>query len=866
VDYPRTAFSLSQRLDSGIAPRTVLWLGEFRDYVEVDGAAEILSQLVDLLASNGQVIVLTTLWPDQWALYTDTNYSITNTANVVAISKGLLIPLPELHAHDNISDLDPAHGAVIDIPSQFTDAEIADALQLGDAAIQEAVAATRVAGSDGQVAQYLSGAPDLINHYKGSGVNPYGRAIITASMDASRLGYVGTHPAELLKSAVIGYLAPRERTADLLEWWDSALTYATRELKGAVQALEPIPPQDGYGVAGYKLADYLDQYGRRERRADLGPASIWDAMFAHTRSSGALERLGDSACARGLYRHAAIFWTKAVREGSTGAALRLIELLRNLDPDSARRAAQWSSDYINFSDARAVAELLIALRTAGAHEAVTKAATAAAGQVGLRDAGAVGKLLSTFNSFGARNAVDLLLARDPVRHADLTNALTANTLLKSLERVGATDAVLALLARVPIKSVSRSASAVSADARAGAAVQIAMNTEINDIQAVARTLQTLKALNAYDIANDLAVRTAQHVDIADPVAVASLLDVLYKAEVTGAITILLARDPVHEVSLNNPAAITNLLRALRRVKASNAAISLIERTATDARTTDPSLLAMRLISLSTASSANALDSFKIQAARDASLHNAAEVGELLQTLRNVGATDALNELAYRCARKAALYTAHEVGAWLAVLLQAGAPDAAGILADRAAHRPDINNPWAISKWLAALRDAEATEAVIKLTDRVTKQAARNDSWVVARWVSALRTTGDTDLARDIIARAAAEADLGDPQAVASWIRDLQEAGAADAVDVLLSRRPAQHAQLHDPDDVYMLIAALQDVDAADASTELAMRASEAGLTSVLMRRIAARTKIHKYGQEPNGVPSPAWQWNKDGAF
>jgi hypothetical protein len=37
VDYPRTSAALAQRLQDGIARRTVLWLGELRDYAEADG-------------------------------------------------------------------------------------------------------------------------------------------------------------------------------------------------------------------------------------------------------------------------------------------------------------------------------------------------------------------------------------------------------------------------------------------------------------------------------------------------------------------------------------------------------------------------------------------------------------------------------------------------------------------------------------------------------------------------------------------------------------------------------------------------------------------------------------------------------------
>ncbi len=48
-----------------------------------------------------------------------------------------------------------------------------------------------------------------------------------------------------------------------------------------MRALQPIPPLAGTGVAGYQVADYLDQHGRRTRQDQLGPASLWDALTAH---------------------------------------------------------------------------------------------------------------------------------------------------------------------------------------------------------------------------------------------------------------------------------------------------------------------------------------------------------------------------------------------------------------------------------------------------------------------------------------------------------------------------------------------------------------------------------------------------------
>ena len=68
-------------------------------------------------------------------------------------------------------------------------------------------------------------------------------------------------------------------------------------------------------MAGYQVADYLDQHGRRTRQDQLGPASLWDALTTHAASARDLTRLAQAARDRGLYRHAAALWTTAVTAG-----------------------------------------------------------------------------------------------------------------------------------------------------------------------------------------------------------------------------------------------------------------------------------------------------------------------------------------------------------------------------------------------------------------------------------------------------------------------------------------------------------------------------------------------------------------------
>ena len=193
----------------------------------------------------------------------------------------LLERLPDLTG-TTPARVDPARGGVIDVPAEFTGDDLDAAAATGDPVLAAAAAAAAAAGQDGQVAQYLAGVPDLLDRYDGDGGDPYGQAVITAAMDATRLGHDSPLPAALLEEAAVGYLTGAQRTKPIATWRDTALDWAATELRGAVRALQPVPPPVGTGVAGYKVADYLDQHGRRTRQDQLGPASLWDALTAYT--------------------------------------------------------------------------------------------------------------------------------------------------------------------------------------------------------------------------------------------------------------------------------------------------------------------------------------------------------------------------------------------------------------------------------------------------------------------------------------------------------------------------------------------------------------------------------------------------------
>ena len=502
LDYPLNVAALKERLDTGIPARTVLWLGELRQYADAEGGAEVLGRLADLLTEEGYLLI-TTVWPEHWNTYTAAARTGPGAADPAGTVGQLLDRLPELTGSDP-ARLDPARGGVIHVPLEFTETDLQAAAHTGDPVLADAAEAAASAGQAGQVTQYLAGVPDLLRRYDGPGGDPYGQAVITAAMDAARLGHASPLPAALLQEAAVGYLTDAQRTKDIAIWRETALTWAAEELRGAVKAVQPVPPPSGTGIAGYQVADYLDQHGRRIRENQLGPLSLWDALATRVTSALDLNRLGQGARDRGLYRHAAALWTAAAVLGSADAARRLIDQLRKVSPSDTMRAAQW-----------------------------------AVGQVSLDDPGGVGVLLDTLREARVGDAVRTLLDRDPAAQASLDRPPGVAWQLRALREAGAADAARTLADR--------------------AAAQASLDDPLSVGALLAELLGALDEAGARDAARTLADRAAAQASLNDPRRVAWLLTVLRGI---GDAARTLADRATAQASLDDPGGVAELLRAL----------------------------------------------------------------------------------------------------------------------------------------------------------------------------------------------------------------------------------------------------------------------------------------------------------------
>jgi len=259
-------------------PRIVVWLDELQDYL--DGEHGLTGAVVRALL-NHPTVIIGTLWPDRYTAYS------------TVAAPGAADP----HRRERqVLDL----AEVIRIAPSFSEAEQGRA-RAAAARDQRLSVALETAGYG--LTQTLAAAPQLVARWEDAQTAaPYGWAVLTAALDAARLGARAQLSVGFLRAAAPGYLTSQQQAEAPKKWFRQALAYATGKLHGAATALSPAGAGMGQ-VAGYTAADYLIQHASRERRYAQVPASTWDA-FSHIRDPADTARLADSAKDRLLYRHA----------------------------------------------------------------------------------------------------------------------------------------------------------------------------------------------------------------------------------------------------------------------------------------------------------------------------------------------------------------------------------------------------------------------------------------------------------------------------------------------------------------------------------------------------------------------------------
>ena len=317
-------------------PRTVLWLDELQRYL--DGEHGLTGAVVrTLLNAPHPTVIIGTLWPDKYTSYTT-------------------LPSPggaDPNAREReVLDL----ATVIRIDPAFSTSEQGRARA---AAARDPRVAMALGAAGYGLTQTLAAAPQLVARWEDAKTtDPYAWAVLTAALDASRLGARAPLSADFLRAAAVDYCTSQQQAEAPGNWFEQALAYASGKLHGAAAALS----RAGVGmrqVAGYIAADYLVQHATLERRYTRVPASTWDAIVSHVRDPADTARLANSARNRLLYSYAIPLYRHAADADDEAAARRLADLLAQRgDLDGATQILRARADAGDNDAAPRLADLL----------------------------------------------------------------------------------------------------------------------------------------------------------------------------------------------------------------------------------------------------------------------------------------------------------------------------------------------------------------------------------------------------------------------------------------------------------------------------------------------------------------------------
>ena len=800
-----------------VGPRTVVWLNEAQHYLLTRDPAmgeQVAAGLRDLLRDSARapVLVLGTIWPQYWQSLTSAPQSDETD--------------PHSHARALLT------GAGIEVPDRFTGTALTALVAASAKDLRLAEASVRA--EDGQITQYLAGVPVLLERYRAA--PPGAKALIHAAMDARRLGYGPALAHGFLEVAVPGYLTDLEWEQAGDDWLERGLAYTAAPcngIRGALARIRPRPvPSSRTQTSGqtesfaqqaiepqaqpqYRLADYLEQTGRRSRADKIPPATFWDAIISHA-DPQTLTSLGYEARDQRLYRLAARLWMQAA-SGAASAGRILIRHLREYSPDAVRQGIEWISIHANITNATGAIWLFLELREAGAADAVTTLAMRAALDVDigqLKSDRPIALLMLMWEA-GENEAAQILAAR-VVETVPLKSPFGVGWLLDHLQRTGA-DAVAATLARraaetfpldnlfavAGLLGVLRAAGADDA-ARALLARNPARIAPLDNPSGIAILLGELRAAGAHEAVTTLVVRIVETVPLDEASAMPWLLEKLdYVGILEQNSPNMSPYDPhvsITQTAPSFPAAsdrgvrvpfgIANLLKELREAGADEAVATLAAYIARTTPLDDPMRIAWRLGDLREAGAADAVATLAERAAQADPLHDLRGLGSLLMQLREAGAADAVTTLAMRAALDVDIgqLKSDRPIALLMLMWEAGENEAAQILAARVVETVPLKSPFGVGWLLDHLQRTGADAVAATLARRAAETFPLDNLFAVAGLLGVLRAAGADDAARALLARNPARiAPLDNPSGIAILLGELRAAGAHEAVTTLVVR-------------------------------------------------------------------------------
>jgi hypothetical protein len=824
---PADADELKALLGEGrITAGTVLWLNETQKFLYGTDGEKAALGLVRLLESTRQIIVVGAMW----RVYEDD------------LARGGIPGDPTAGAREL---LDGPHTRKIYVPNRMTPTEQGALARLPGSDTRLAIAVA-TSGEEGQVIQHLTGGPELLDLYLNGGLfTPVEHALITAALEARRLGHIASLPASLLAGAADGYLTGRQRPGGA-DWASTALADitagvrskdATRtDVRRTLTALTEYRASAGQAEATYEPNDFLDQNTRAQRLAQVGTPHLWDALAWHAATAEDLYRLGRAAHARGLYRHAAIMWFRAVGIGHPMAAAPLLRAIVRTDNAASGEAAEWIAEHAALDDPGGAAALLRALQRGEIRQQVGEMLAArTAEHVSLDRPIEVANLIGVLRRAGQDVAVAGLAGR-AAELVPFDNPRGVAELLNVLVEAEADEAVAVLAARAP------------------------QETTLDSPRGVALLIRALHRGGADAAAAGLALRAAQQVSLDAPRGIVLMIRVLRQAGANEALATLLGRDPAAQTSLNSLRGVAALIRALHQAEADAAASVLAARVVEDVSLDDPRGVAYLLRALR---KAGMMDPAKALLARAASTSQLEGRPDLVQVLREAGASEAVAALA---ALAASIGDPGSLSDSICILREIGADAGVAVLAARAAEQAALDNPRAVAALIGVLRWAKQDDAVTTLVAR-TACVHVDSAHAAAYLIRALSAAEEDEAVTVVAARAVEQVALDSARGVGELLQALRQANATDAIAVLLSRDPARHASLGDMGAGNRLYRELREAGANEQATEFLVRSVDSGADEYLFTELIQTTArpadarlFRQFGREPDSRPSRPWGW------
>lgn len=374
-----------------VEPRTIVWLNDSEQYFGGENGERVAAALHRLLTDvdRSPVLVMGTLWPEYQDIY-------------------LALPLSgSARSHPQVRQL--LAGRLITLPDSFDNTALNKARALADAGDRQLSHALKHVDR-GRLTQFLAGAPELLRRYEAA--TPPVRALLEVAMDARRLG-AGLHlPVGFLEQAVEDYLSDDEYDDLTDNWLEQAFADATRPVHGRLAPLRRVRPRPvrkpspaaGTLALSYRLADYLEQHGRRLRGRLCPPDSFWQAAHDHL-SAEPLTNLADAARVRRL-DWAERLAERAAESGDANAVARLAELRRTAG--AVREADLLLQQAVDAGSTEALIRLAVMRESAGLHEEAEDLAQRAADGGDMRG---LGQLADIRESCGDREKAEELVIR-----------------------------------------------------------------------------------------------------------------------------------------------------------------------------------------------------------------------------------------------------------------------------------------------------------------------------------------------------------------------------------------------------------------------------------------------------------------------